>query len=78
VVNRAFVENLHWQWGQKNRFLGLRSVLNALESIRQKALKDGRPLSVLQSDNGKEFQNHAIRTWMVQHDITPQQASLPL
>ena len=48
------------------------SVLNALESIRQKALKDGRPLNVLQSDNGKEFQNHTIRTWMVQHSITPQ------
>jgi IS30 family transposase len=48
------------------------SVLNALESIRQKALKDGRPLHVLQSDNGKEFQNHAIRTWMGQHNITPQ------
>jgi hypothetical protein len=48
------------------------SVLNALESIRQKALKDGRPLHVLQSDNGKEFQNHAIRAWMVQHDITTQ------
>jgi IS30 family transposase len=48
------------------------SVLNALESMRQKALKDGRPLHVLRSDNGKEFQNHAIRTWMVQHNITPQ------
>ena len=32
------------------------SVLDALESIRRIALKEGRPIKVLQTDNGKEFQ----------------------
>ena len=36
------------------------SVLDALETIRRKALKDGRPLKILQTDNGKEFQNFKI------------------
>ena len=32
------------------------SVLDALESIRRITLKEGRPIKVLQTDNGKEFQ----------------------
>ena len=36
------------------------SVLDALETIRKKAVKDGRPLKVIQTDNGKEFQNRKI------------------
>jgi hypothetical protein len=33
------------------------TVLHALERIRQKSIIDGRPLKVLQTDNGKEFTN---------------------
>ena len=35
-------------------------------------MKEGRPIKVLQTDNGKEFQNSTIKRWMVQHDITAQ------
>ena len=48
------------------------SVLDALEIIRKKALKEGRQIKVLQTDNGKEFQNSTIKRWMVQRDITAQ------
>ena len=48
------------------------SVLDALETIRKKAVKDGRPLNVFQTDNGKEFQNRKITNWMDQHHITSQ------
>ena len=48
------------------------SVLDAHEIIIKKALKDGRPIKVLQTDNGKEFQNSTFKQWMVQHDITSQ------
>jgi hypothetical protein len=43
-----------------------------LETIRKKAVKDGRPLNVFQTDNGKEFQNRKITNWMDQHLITSQ------
>ena len=33
-----------------------------MDSIRRQVLKDGRPLKVLQTDNGKEFQNAAINS----------------
>ena len=42
------------------------SVLDSLETIR---IMDGRPLKVLQTDNGKEFQNAAIKAWFEQHDL---------
>jgi molybdopterin converting factor small subunit len=48
------------------------SVLGALESIRRMALKEGRPIKVLQTDNGKEFQNSTINRWMERHDIISQ------
>jgi hypothetical protein len=48
------------------------SVLDALERIRQKAIKDGRPIKVFQTDNGKEFQNHQISKWMELHQIAVQ------
>ena len=43
------------------------SVLDALESIRRNALKDG-PIKVLQTDNGKEFQNSVISRHYCQRD----------
>ena len=36
------------------------------------ALKEGRPIKVLQTDNGKEFQNSTINRWMERHDIISQ------
>ena len=33
---------------------------------------DGRPLKVLQTDNGREFQNSSIKAWFEQHDIVAQ------
>ena len=33
---------------------------------------DGRPLKALQTDNGKEFQNSAIKAWFEQHSIASQ------
>ena len=48
------------------------TVLGAFERIREQAINDGRPLKVLQTDNGKEFQNKRITTWMLQHKITSQ------
>ena len=48
------------------------SVLDALETIRQKALRDGRPLKVLQTYNGKEFQNASMNAWFEQHGIAAQ------
>jgi hypothetical protein len=46
------------------------TVLNALDRIRQQSINDGRPLKVLQTDNGKEFKNNLISNWMNQHHIT--------
>jgi IS30 family transposase len=40
------------------------AVLNALKSILQKAINEGRPLRVLQTDTGKEFQNNQITKWL--------------
>jgi Integrase core domain len=48
------------------------AVLNALESIRQKAINEGRPLRVLQTDNGIEFQNHQITKWLQEKGIAAQ------
>jgi len=48
------------------------TVLNALDKIHQKSINDGRPLKILQTDNGKEFQNNRIANWMNQHNITSQ------
>ena len=48
------------------------TVLSALDRIRQKSITDGRPLKVLQTDNGKEFQNNRIANWMIEHNITLQ------
>jgi len=48
------------------------SVLDGLERIRQKAIKDGRPINVFQTDNGKEFQNNRINKWMELYQITVQ------
>ena len=48
------------------------SMLNALEAIRIKALNDGRPITILQTDNGSEFINNTTVQWMHQHKITPQ------
>lgn len=47
------------------------TVLQALDIIRQKALVDGRPITVLQTDNGTEFINNITINWMQQHHITP-------
>ncbi|KAI3655863.1 hypothetical protein MP638_001792, partial [Amoeboaphelidium occidentale] len=44
----------------------------AFESIRLKAIKDGRPLKVLQTDNGKKFQNNQITKWLHEKEITAQ------
>ena len=41
-------------------------MLDALETIH------GRPLKILQTDNGKEFQNAAIKAWFEQHSIAAQ------
>ena len=40
-------------------------------SIRR-ANEDGRAIKILQTDNGKEFQNSAIKVWFEQHSITAQ------
>ena len=48
------------------------AVLHALERIRQISIIDGRPLKVLQTDNGKEFTNNKIMKWMNQHQIKSQ------
>jgi transposase InsO family protein len=48
------------------------TVLNALDRIRQKSINDGRPLKVLQTDNGKEFQNARIKNWIHEHNISSQ------
>jgi len=41
-----------------------------LECIRLKALNDGRKITVLQTDNGKEFMNNVATKWMSKHQIT--------
>ena len=46
-----------------------KSVYEALEYIQKQALKDGRPINVLQTDNGKEFQNSSIRSWAERYNI---------
>ena len=46
-----------------------KSVIEALEYIRKQALQDGRPINVIQTDNGREFQNASIRNWAKRHDI---------
>jgi hypothetical protein len=48
------------------------TVLAALELIRQQSVKDGRPIKVLQTDTGEEFQNKRITSWTTHHNITPQ------
>jgi hypothetical protein len=48
------------------------TVLNALERIRQRSIIDGRPLKVLQTDNGKEFTNNKIINWMQTNNIKSQ------
>jgi hypothetical protein len=48
------------------------TVVGAFEIIRQQSINDGRPLKVLQTDNGKEFQNKRVTNWMNQHNITSQ------
>ena len=48
------------------------TVLTALDSIHQKSINDGRPLKVLQTDNGKEFQNARIKNWIHEHKISSQ------
>ena len=40
------------------------TMLNALENIRIKALNDGRPITILQTDNGSEFINITALQWM--------------
>jgi transposase InsO family protein len=32
-------------------------------------LQDGRPINVIQTDNGREFQNASIRNWAERYDI---------
>ena len=44
--------------------------MGAFERIHQQSIIDGCTLKVLQTDNGKEFQNKRITTWMDQHKIT--------
>ena len=46
-----------------------KSVNEALEFIWKQALQDGRPINILQTDNGREFQNASIRHWAERHDI---------
>ena len=48
------------------------TVLHALETIRKKAVNDGRPIAVLQTDNGSEFVNNLTIQWMRKANITPQ------
>jgi hypothetical protein len=48
------------------------AVLNALESIRRRAINEGRPIRVLQTDSGKEFQNNQITKWLQDNNITAQ------
>jgi Integrase core domain len=48
------------------------TVLHALETIRKKAANDGRPIAVLQTDNGSEFVNNSTIQWMRKANITPQ------
>ena len=48
------------------------TMLNALESIRSRSFNDGRPITILQTDNGSEFINNTTIQWMRQHKITPQ------
>ena len=45
------------------------SINEALDIVRKQALKDGRPINVLQTDNGREFQNKAINIWAQKHKI---------
>lgn len=45
------------------------SILGSLENIRRTAIKDGRPINVLQSDNGKEFRNAAVHNWAARFNI---------
>ena len=40
------------------------TVLNALETIRKRALNDARPIATLQTDNGSEFVNNPTIQWM--------------
>eukprot|EP00835_Amoeboradix_gromovi_P002672 NODE_156_length_16689_cov_0.273960.p5 type:complete len:344 gc:universal NODE_156_length_16689_cov_0.273960:13130-12099(-) len=48
------------------------TVVGAFERIRQQSINDGRPLKVLQTDNGKEFQNNCITNWTDEHNISSQ------
>ena len=48
------------------------TIVQALEDIRQRAQSDGRPITVLQTDNGTEFINDSISSWMHQHSIKTQ------
>ena len=47
-------------------------MINALETIRKRALNDARPIATLQTDNGSEFVNNPTVQWMRKHKITPQ------
>ena len=44
--------------------------MDGLERIRKAAIKEGRPLTVIQTDNGKEFRNHSIKAWMDRNNIS--------
>ena len=46
--------------------------MGAFERIHRQSINDGRHLKVLQTDNGKEFQNNRITNWMLQHKISSQ------
>lgn len=46
-----------------------KSVYEAFEIIRIHALNDGRPINVLQTDNGKEFQNACLKQWSEKNNI---------
>ncbi len=46
-----------------------KAVYDAFKTIRKQALNDGRTINVLQSDNGKEFQNSSITEWAEKHLI---------
>jgi hypothetical protein len=48
------------------------TVVGAFERTRQQSINDGRPLKVLQTVNGKEFQNRRITNRMDQHKIASQ------
>ncbi len=45
------------------------SINKALDIVRKNALDDGRPITVLQTDNGKEFQNKIINNWASKNQI---------